>query len=227
MEDVINQIRFILNELKTDVRPPKIINTSALPNPNSIREDIVGRLKARIKSSHWSNLLVEQLVLHFSQIGEQFGNEFYIFHGQSIIDTLECIESKQCIGHKLNRQEKLKGLIHAHHGSYANQYTVTRNVYEYWFDRGDNVHHHRKDELSKIIENYQSSGVATILKQMHSIAIRNRSINNSLKGEWIIYKEYNSTFYFLCLSTHNEAKNANSLYKNKIEVCKEQFPEIF
>lgn len=47
-------------------------------------------------------------------------------------------------------------------------------------------------------------------------------------GEWIIFTTYNNINYYLCLATHNEAKELgdNWIFETKIKPCFEEFPEL-
>ncbi|MFT6921792.1 MAG: hypothetical protein ACJA1C_000789 [Crocinitomicaceae bacterium] len=225
MDELIKSIHTALFEMK-EADESANVNRESPPSKffEQTKTDVTSRLNARLKSSECSDLLINQLTIHLSQVGEKFGNQTYCFHAPSIIDMLECLELKKCLGDPF-KHPPLKGILHAHHGSYTNKQTVIRNVYEYWFNSKNQVHRHQKNELYDIIRQIPSQKLGAILISMHTRAMGNRAQENKLKGEWVIYKEYNHKMYFLCLATHKEGDKA--IFNNKIKMCMNEFPQIF
>jgi hypothetical protein len=187
-------------------------------------QDIENRLKVKLNSGNCSDVLNQQLARHKCNLGERFGDKVEFYNSSEILDIIESIELGKINGEPFNRHEELKDYLHAHHSSYSSLgYSIVRNIKEFWFKR-KKIKNELKDEFQQILSKYDQNNIAAIMNTMHTKAIGEKSKNGELKGEWLIYRQYNGCNYYLCLATHKEGDP--NIYKHKIIPCITEFPEL-
>ncbi|TRW27088.1 hypothetical protein FMM05_00105 [Flavobacterium zepuense] len=196
-------------------------------------EDIRQRLNVRLKHARYSTVLVEQLARHKLNIYEKFGNELHAYHFQTILDIIEQVENGAVMNVRDFRNEPLAGLKHIHHNSNT---FIAQNMLNTWREK-----YGKKDEVTfqnslltnifyKLLDEYSPA----VAQQKALTFLLNRILYESkfrpLKkqtGEWIIYTQHDGTNYYLCLATHQEAKDfGDEVVAQRLQPCFKEFPEL-
>lgn len=194
--------------------------------------DIEKRLEIKLRSGKCSRVLINQLARHQCNLGEVFvektGDTLYekieFYNSSELCDLIELVEQKKRNGDDFNGSV-LKGFSKIHHGAYSsNGYSTVRNIKEFWFTKNGRIRLNLENRFQEILEEYEIYSIAEIMNQMHSIAMIDRSRNNELKGEWLVYSKVGARNYYLCLATHKEGDD--NIWKNRIKPCLLEFPEL-
>jgi len=187
---------------------------------NCVR-DIQERLKIKLKGgSVCSTILLHQLSRHKCQLGEEFNSVIEYYNSSEILDLIECIEqgkvNQRC---ELFKHQPLKGLYKIHHGAFSGiGFSLTLNIFKYWFDeKGEVIHSKRKKDFENIINNAREQSFSTILLQMHDKAILTLIAKRKLTGEWLIFDKKDDINRYLCLATHDEGDKR--IFDKKIQPC--------
>jgi hypothetical protein len=180
------------------------------------KDEIKKRLEVKLTAGVCSNLLIEQLTRHLCNLGEKFNDHIEYYHAPTILDIVELVENNKLEGKKF-KHPPLKGLMKIHHSPYGGLgSSIIKNAYNYWFESGK-IRTDRLPLYKNIIEFHGEGNIKSIWQQMYSIAVAKKRENNSLSGEWLIYKEYKGINYYLCLAKHEEGDI--DIYNNKIKLC--------
>lgn len=212
-----------LSRIDLEKTEPIEINIEKL---NRCIKDTKERLKIKLSSNGiCSTLLIDQISLHRAGYGEKYGDKIEFFNASEILDLIEKIEKKKVTGTHFSN-EPLKGYLHVHHNTYAGMgYSLIRNVREYWFNNNGELKKNRIKEFSELLSKYKDNFQATAI-DMHQKAVSRKQ----LKGEWLIYKEFNGINYYLCLASHREGKDRkesdSTIFNSKIVNCLNEFSEL-
>lgn len=229
MEDLAGKIYYNLCLLElqkiTSVDENALLDKSS-EELNDLLEDIRKRLLVKLETGHCSELLIKQLALHRGDYGEVIRGRQENFHTSEILDIIECLELDMLVGKPFNGKY-LNGYMHVHHGAFASfGYSLARNIKEYWYDKKGKIKKERKEDFLNLIKKYEKPLFKVIYNEMHTYAIRNKT----LRGEWLIYKIIKDEKYYLCLASHREAetrdKSDKAIFLNKVQPCFNEFPEL-
>ena len=197
---------------------------------NNCVHDIQERLKIKLKGSGtYSTVLLHQLSRHKCQLGEEFNikeenntKAVEYYNSSEILDLIEYIEqgkvNERCEPFK---GEILKGLYHIHHDAYSGGFSLTFNIFKYWFNEKTGLMHgKKKKDFENIITN-AGQNISAIAQQMHSKAIMTLKAEQKLTGEWLIFDKKDGINRYLCLATHHEGDKY--IFDNKIQPCYLEF----
>lgn len=181
--------------------------------------DTEQRLEVKLKNGLCSKLLKEQISRHRLNLGEKFNQKVEFYNASEIIDIIGFVEKNQLKGTEF-KKEILVGYSKIHHGTYSGiGYSIIRNIKEYWYKNGK-IRRSRRESFNELLNKYERHGIVPVANAMHTRAMNSKE----LKGEWIIFKNFNGKKYFLCLATHTEGDEF--IYETKIKPCLEEFPEL-
>jgi hypothetical protein len=177
------------------------------------------RLEVKLVNGECSQLIIEQIARHRLNIGEKFNNKIEFYNASEVIDMIDLIENDK-VEHTDFTGPILNGFSKIHHGAYSSRgYSIVRNVKEYWYKKGE-IRSSRRESFNKLLNEYERHGIVSVANAMHTQAMATKD----LKGEWIIFKNFNGKKYFLCLATHSEGDEV--IYGAKIKSCLEEFPKL-
>ena len=83
-----------------------------------IRNDVIERLKIKLKTGVCSELLIEQFARQKANLGERFGDKIEFYNVSEILNLIEKIEDDELVGNPFNKLP-LKGCLHIHHNAYS------------------------------------------------------------------------------------------------------------
>lgn len=197
-------------------------------------EDVRQRLNVKLITGKYSEVLIGQLARHKLQIYERFGNEIHHYHMPGVLEVIESVEKNKTANIRPFNRKPLAGMLHAHHNS--NSFPGP-NMLRHWKQlRGSEDEITFQNRLLKklyfeLLEDFESvaahdKALSILLQQIY---FGSKKINpENLTGEWIIFKEHDDIKYFLCLATHQEARDfSDEVIFERIKPCLVEFPEIF
>jgi hypothetical protein len=198
---------------------------------NNAVYDVEQRLKVKIKNGKVSSVLVQQLARHKMQIFERFGNEFHQYHFSSLLDMLELVDKGRKMNVRNFNNKPLAGLKHIHHDSDT---FIAKNMENYWKGKvgtNDELEFQNKllnDIYSKLLTDYDSDvankKTITVLLTTLLYECKFRSPKKQT-GEWIVFGQKDNVNYYLCLATHQEAKDfTDSVIFDRLKPCLTEFP---
>jgi hypothetical protein len=161
------------------------------------------------------------LARHSCGLGEKFIDKVEFYSSSQICDIIGYVEEGLLTGKYFEKSKKIRNLLKIHHSQLGQSYSIIKNVQNYWFDRNGN----KKRDIDKFLSDIPSR-LSTMLNKMHDKALGEKSKDNELTGEWIMYASHNDCNYYLCLATHEEGKGDGKLIYDRIRSCFDEFPEL-
>ena len=133
----------------------------------------------------------------------------------------------------LYRKCPLNGLKHLHHNS--NTFPV-QNMLNFWKEKckGNDEISFQNIQLKKIYFNLlkefpeDEAEKKTLFCLLYEIQLESKLRKMIQKtGEWIVFAQINKKNYYLCLATHNEAKEfSDQIIYERLIPCFKEFPEV-
>jgi len=178
-------------------------------------EDVRSRLKIKLSSGLCSTVLVGQIARHYCHLGERFADSIEFYHGSTILDTIELLESGKLKGREFTRSRLIGGLYKEHHSALAQASFISKNIFNGLNERA----------LQSAKERSEGS-LSGLLNTLHSDIIQQRKEDESLTGEWIVFTRIGNVNYYLCLATHKEGEGQAEIIYDKIKPALEEFPAL-
>ncbi len=182
---------------------------------NSAIEDVRLRLRIKLSPGFCSNVMINQIARHYCGIGERFGETTEFYHGSTLLDTIELIESGKIKGEEFTKSRLIGGLYKVHHSALSQASSISMNI-----------SHGLNKQIVEAAKQKSGNSLSALLNTIHPTTIAKRERQRKLTGEWIVFAKVGSVKYYLCLATHLEGKGEAELIYNKILPAFGEFPAL-
>ena len=129
LRDIMNELRLIIyNHLNSEIDNLLIANDNVETFEYDVQlfqdaiEKVRERIKVKLKSGKCSEVLIEQLARHQSNLGESFGDKIEFYNVSEICDIIELVENedldKVLPERRFFRRDVLVGFLKIHHSSW-------------------------------------------------------------------------------------------------------------
>ena len=177
--------------------------------------DVRQRLKVKLLTGFCSSVLVNQIARHYCNLGERFANTIEFYHGSTILDTIELLETGKLKGEEFTKSQLIGGLYKEHHSALSQINSIATNI-----------SHGINEEIVESAKNRFGDSLFGLLNSIHSETINKRKRKGKLTGEWIVFTKIGSVNYYLCLATHQEGKGEAEIIYNKILPTFDEFSAL-
>jgi hypothetical protein len=201
----------IIKTLESNIRYETLQTTEEKQYDKKEHEkEVISELKYHIGNNTYSPLFLNQLTqlhgIHYVEIqGKKHPYDISLIYW-----TLESIIRKQVPYKTFTRKTSFlfnKNLLHTHHHE---SFYIERNTINYFKRKykTDESVIKRLDELQLLYPDHKPHPLLII----ETLNESNNRIDKT--GQWIIFRQANNAFYFICLALHNSSdKNDKILYE--------------
>lgn len=178
-------------------------------------EDVRQRLKVKLSTGFCSSVLVNQITRHYCNIGERFVDTIEFYHGSTILDTIELLETGKLKGKEFTKSRLIAGLYKEHHSALSQIASISTNI-----------SHGMNEQVIESAKRRSGNSLSGLLNSVHSDTINERKHAGKLTGEWIVFAKIGLVKYYLCLATHKEGKGEAEIIYDKILPAFAEFTEL-
>lgn len=182
---------------------------------HAMLEDVCSRLKVKLSTGFCSSILWGQIARHYCGIGERFGDKIEFYHGSTILDTIELIETGKLQGEQFAKSRLIGRVYKTHHSALSQAHSITKNIFN-----------GLSDKVIQSAKQRAGGNLPALLNTIHSDIIGKKKRTGRLTGEWIVFARVGSVNYYLCLATHEEGHGEAVEIYNRLKPSFEEFPEL-